>query len=201
MMSACQHRDDGAGCGIHIVLRVSDRAQRSWGSSGIRTHGCSPSLGGQKNGLRDLWSGAARVVRPQVAPRPRPRLRRSAHLPRVRGPAGSLPAVRRGEARGARLPGRQSVLHQALRLLRDKAAANVKRGSASRRRPACSEIRCQPPSRRRRTLRTRCASSRSASPAADASSLWPTRNGTIPFVSSARGERPGANGTAMNKAS
>ena len=137
MIAACQHRDDGTGCGMRIALRVSDRAQRSWGSSGIRTHGCLPSPGGQKNGLRDLRSGAARVVRPQVAPCPRPRLRRSAHLPRVRGPAGSLPAVRRGEARGARLPGRQSVLHQALRLLRGPALSGLAdpgrgQGAASR---------------------------------------------------------------------
>ena len=137
MIRACQHRDDRAGCGIRIALRDSDRARRSWGSSGTRTPGCSPSPGGQKNGLRDLRPGAARVVRPQAAPRPRPRLRRPAHLPRGRGPARGLPALRHGEAGAARLPGRQSLLHQALRLLRGPALSGLAdpgrgQGAASR---------------------------------------------------------------------
>src|SRR6266508_6968664 len=47
----------------------------------------------------------------------RPRLRRPAHLPRCRGPARGLPTLWQGEAGAARVPGGQSLLHQALCLL------------------------------------------------------------------------------------
>src|SRR6058998_2535575 len=74
---------------------------------------------------RNLRPGAARVVRPQAAPRPRPGLRRPAHLPRRRGAARGLSALWHGEAGAARLPGRQSLLHQALRLLRGAALSSL----------------------------------------------------------------------------
>ena len=121
MIAACQRHDDRAGCGMRIAFPGSVRARPSRGSSAIPTRGSSPSPGGQKNGLWDLRPGAARVVRPQAPPGPRPRLRRPADLPRARGPAGGLPALWRGEAGAARLAGRQSLLHQALRLLRGPA--------------------------------------------------------------------------------
>ena len=125
MLRACQHRDDRAGCGTRIGLRGSDRARRSWGSSGTRMLGCSRSRPGQKNSLRDVRARAPGVVRSQAAPRPRPLLRGSAHLPRRRGPAGGLPALWHGEAGATRLPGRQSLLHQALRLLRGPALSGL----------------------------------------------------------------------------
>src|SRR5438445_11302776 len=90
-----------------------------------------------KKGLRDLRPGAARLVRPQATPRPRSRLRRRADLPRGRSPARGLSALWPGEAGTARLPGRQSVLHQALRLLRGAALSGLAapgrgQGAASR---------------------------------------------------------------------
>ena len=71
IMRVCQHRDDPAGCGMRIASQDSVRARPSWGSSGTRTHACSPSPGGQKNGLRNLRACPARVVRPQAARRVR----------------------------------------------------------------------------------------------------------------------------------
>src|SRR5712691_9568938 len=118
MIIACRLHDTRAGCGIRIAFRSSDPVRSSSGSSVIRTPASSRSSGGQKNRLRNLRPGAAWLVRPQTAPGARSRLRRPAHLPRARGATRGLSALRHGEAGTPRLPGRQSVLHQALRLLR-----------------------------------------------------------------------------------
>src|SRR5712691_5582459 len=67
MICVCQRHDAPAGCGTRIAVRDSVRARPSWGSSGTRTRGYSPSPGGQKNGLRNLRPRPARVVRPQAA--------------------------------------------------------------------------------------------------------------------------------------
>src|SRR5208283_2735506 len=45
-------------------------------------------------------------------------LRRSPYLPRVGGASGRLPAVWRGEARAAGLPGRERAAHEAVRPVR-----------------------------------------------------------------------------------
>src|SRR5918992_5521190 len=61
------------------------------------------------------------LVRPTRAMGPGPCLGRSAHLLGSGSATRALPALRQGEARTAGLPGRQSVLHQALCLLRGSA--------------------------------------------------------------------------------
>jgi len=137
-ITACRLHDLCAGCGIHIASRGSNRVQRSRGSSASPTPASSGSPGGQKNRLRDLRSGAARLVRSQAAPGARSLVRRPAHLPRVRGAPRGLSALWHGEAGAARLPGRQSLLHQALRLLRGPALSGLadpgrRQGAASRR--------------------------------------------------------------------
>src|SRR5918996_2434961 len=74
MIGACQLRDDRAGCGMRIAFRGSDRVQPSPESLGIPSRASSPSPGGQKNGVRGVQAGPARLVRPQATPRPRSRL-------------------------------------------------------------------------------------------------------------------------------
>jgi hypothetical protein len=108
MIAECQCLDARAGCGMRIAFPGSARVRPSRGFSAIPTPASSPSPGGQKNGGRDLRPGAAWVVRPPAAPRPRPGLRRPAHLPRRRGAARGLSALWHGEAGAARLPGGQS---------------------------------------------------------------------------------------------
>ena len=58
---------DRAACGMRIAFPGSARVRPSRGSSASPTLGSSPSPGGQKNGVWDLRSGAARVVRPPTA--------------------------------------------------------------------------------------------------------------------------------------
>src|SRR5918995_1951394 len=125
MIGACQLRDDRAGCGMRIASRGSDRVQRSPASSAIPSRASSPSPGGQKNGLWDVRPSAAGLVRPQVAPSPGSGLRRSADLPRCRGPAGGLPALWEGETGTARPPGPQTLLQQTVRLLRGPALSGL----------------------------------------------------------------------------
>ena len=75
----------------------------------------------KKNSLRRLRYGTLDLLRPQAPSGPRPLLRRHAHLPRTGDPACFLPKVRQGEAGGVCLSGQQSVLHQAVCLLRGQA--------------------------------------------------------------------------------
>jgi hypothetical protein len=125
MIAACQLPDARAGCGMRIAFPGSARVRPSRGFSAIPTPASSPSPGGQKNGLWDLRAGATRMVRPQAAPGPGSRLRRPAHLPRGRGAARGVSTLWQGEAGAARLPGRQSLLHQALCLLRGAALSGL----------------------------------------------------------------------------
>ena len=67
MIAACRLHDARAGCGMHIAFRGSDPVRLSRGSSASPTPASSCSLGGQKNGLRDLRPGAARLVRVRLA--------------------------------------------------------------------------------------------------------------------------------------
>lgn len=109
----------------HMLSPDSGRRKPSKVSSAIRRHGSSASPGAQKNGLRRLWPGVFRLVRPQGSPGTRPVLRRHAHLPGHRGPARSLQGLRQGEARSPRLPRRQPALHPALCLVRGPALPAV----------------------------------------------------------------------------
>ena len=80
MIAACRLHDTRAGCGMCIAFRASNRGRPSRGSSANPTPASSHLPGGQKNGVRNLWSGPPRLVRPQTAPGARSRLRRPAHL-------------------------------------------------------------------------------------------------------------------------
>ena len=120
----------GAGCRCPGHARISGVARTSMPSpdfvlalgcaafSVIRKRGSSPWSGGEKNGVRCLRDGAAGLVRPAHAASSRPVLWRYTGLPRTGGAPGSLSALWQGEARATGFPGRQSVLHEAIRLLR-----------------------------------------------------------------------------------
>jgi hypothetical protein len=75
------------------------------------------SRGGEKNYLRGLRQESPVVLRSQVAQGARSVLRRYAHLPGDRGPTRPVQELWQGEDRRAFVAGRQSVLHQTLRLL------------------------------------------------------------------------------------
>ena len=72
---------------------------------------------GGKNSVRRLRDSALDVLRPHDSPGSGPLLRRHTDVPGDPGPPSVVSDVREGEAGAARLPGRQSALHQALRLL------------------------------------------------------------------------------------
>src|SRR5229473_888488 len=74
-------------------------------------------LGAQKNGLRLLWAGPRRLVRPAGAAGSRPAERRISDCSGTRSAARRVPPLRRREARAAGLSGGQSALHQTLCVL------------------------------------------------------------------------------------
>ena len=98
---------------VHIPRYVESSVTRRLAS--LRLYGA------QKNDLRVLWPCAIGLVRPTCTPGARSVLWRHAHLSGGRGAARSVPQLRKGEARGVGVPGGQSVLYQALCLLRGAA--------------------------------------------------------------------------------
>src|SRR6266571_148884 len=76
------------------------------------------SCGGEKNALWSLRHGGAGLLRPQGPPGARSLLWRHAHLPGARGLARVVPELRGGETGATALVGRQSVVPQALCLVR-----------------------------------------------------------------------------------
>jgi hypothetical protein len=116
----------------HIGSLASRRARLSSASLATAWPASSCCLGAQKNCLWSLRSSAPKLVRPAAAARPRPLLRRPAHLPRSGGATRSVPELRHGETGKARPACRQSVLHQALRVLRWTALSVVDHQGARR---------------------------------------------------------------------
>ena len=103
-------------------ISIGSPASSPWlecgGSSVTLGPWSSRSAGAEKNSLRGLRDRASRLLRSTAAPRARSLLRRPTSLSRALGSPGRLLSVRWREARAARLAGRQSPLHQAVRLLR-----------------------------------------------------------------------------------
>src|SRR6516165_2612782 len=93
----------------------------SMGSSATRMRWSSRYVAVEKNALWGLWPRAQGLLRSSAPPRARPLLWRQARLPRVLDPPRLVQAVRRREARGIGVVGRQPPVHQALRLLRGQA--------------------------------------------------------------------------------
>ena len=92
--------------------------RRSSASSVIPAGGLFGSSGAQKNSLWGVRSGAPWRLRSNTAPGTRPAVRRPADLRGGRAAPGRVSPLWRGEARTARLAGRQSPLHEAVRVLR-----------------------------------------------------------------------------------
>src|ERR1035437_9634547 len=106
-------RSDSGGCGMRMRSLVFVRYTRCAAFSVIRKRVSSFLYGAQKNCLRDLWSHAFGLVRPQHAPGSGSVQRRHPHLSRVRSTARAVPQLWPSEARASRIPGRQPLLYQA----------------------------------------------------------------------------------------
>src|SRR5271154_4832380 len=115
MMCGWPNQSNAADWRTHIASQAFARCNVSKGYSVIRKLGSSPWFAGEKNGLRQLRCGTPRLVRPKAAESSGFALRRSPYLPRLGGASGRLPAVWRGEARAAGLPGRECAAHEAFR--------------------------------------------------------------------------------------
>src|SRR4030067_644842 len=90
----------------------------SEGSSATPRPASSGSNGGGKNSVRCLRNGSPHLLRPPGSPGPGSLLRRHTGVPSDPHPAGPVQTVREGETGVAFLPLRQSLLHEAVRLLR-----------------------------------------------------------------------------------
>jgi len=122
MNRICERNDDSP------MLISSLRLSQGRGcrvSLGIPEPELSDSPDGKKNNLWSLRYGTPGLLRPQVPPGPRSLLWRHAHLPQTGDPACSVPKVRQGEAGEVSLPGQQSLLHQAVCLLRWQALQHL----------------------------------------------------------------------------
>src|SRR5271167_693808 len=108
----------GGSCVMRTVFRGSFRWSRCMGSSEIQRHAWYLCIGAEKNGLRQVWAWVSKLLRPPAMGGPGFVLWPVADLPGVRTAAGGVPQVWQGEVRGFELAGRQSVLHQTVRLLR-----------------------------------------------------------------------------------
>ena len=120
-------RSDGGDFGMSMHSRGFVRSPRCAACSVIRKRASSPSNGAQKNDLQLLWSSALGLVRPTHTARSRSVVWRRAHLSGDRGASGAVQELRAREARAARLPGGQSLLYQALCLLRWAALSSQRR--------------------------------------------------------------------------
>ena len=118
MISSCDPHDDIEGCWTNIDSPVFARARRSKASSATPRLGSSRCCAVKKNGLRVLRPRPFRLVRPEDPSGTGQVLRRRADLSGDRDPEGSVPELRYREAGEAVVSGRQPVLHQTLRLLR-----------------------------------------------------------------------------------
>src|SRR5450759_475940 len=103
------HRSDSGACGTRTRSPAFAPNPRCAVSSVIRRRASSRSPGAQKNGLRVLRANSFGLVRPAYTAGSRSAVRRHAHLPGDRGPAGAMPQLRQGEARAARFPGGQPL--------------------------------------------------------------------------------------------
>ena len=114
-------RSQSGGCGMHTPSRDFVRSPRCAACSVIRERGSSLSNGAQKNALRRLRTSALGLVRPTPAPGSRSVQWRRTHPAGARGASCCVQALRAREARAAGVPGGQSLVHQALCLLRGAA--------------------------------------------------------------------------------
>ena len=122
MNQACEKSGDSP---MPITFLGSPLNRRYPVSLVIPKPGSFGSPDGKKNNLRKLWDGTPDFLRPQAPLGPRPFLWRHAHLSRTGDPACFVQKLRQGEAGEVCLPGQQSVLHQAICLLRWQALQHL----------------------------------------------------------------------------
>jgi hypothetical protein len=115
-----KRHDDGV-CGTRIDFRVFDLNRAYAGSSVIRRRGFLLCGDGRKNDLRPVRWVVHGLVRPSRPSNVRSSQRPDAHIPALRDTAHCLPSVRGDEAQAPPFPGGQSVLHQAICVLRRSA--------------------------------------------------------------------------------
>ena len=118
MIPGCEDDDRWQTC---TASPASVQVQRYTGYSVTPRPESSVFIGGGTNSLRRVWPRPSSWLRPQAAPSTRPALRGHASLPGAGGPARRVQELRQGEAGATGLAGGQSILHQALRLLRGAA--------------------------------------------------------------------------------
>src|SRR3989337_2746469 len=99
------------------------------GSSATPRPASSGSNGGGKNSVRCLWNGSPHLLRPQGPLGSGSLLRGHPGSPSDPHPPGPVQTVREGETGVAFLPLRQSLLHEAVRLLRGTAMPRLDRKS------------------------------------------------------------------------
>ena len=116
-MDACQHHDNSATC---TGSPDSRHGPPSMASLATRGPSFSRSSDVKKNALRLLRASVANLLRSTTTASPRSFLRRSTCLSRLLHSPRPVSLVPRREDRTSRLAGRQSFLHQALRLLRGR---------------------------------------------------------------------------------
>src|SRR5574341_2253351 len=104
-------RSEGDGSRTRMRSRAFVHNPRCAASSAIPKPGSLSLSGAQKNGLWLLWACSQRMVRPADAPGTRSVLRRPTCVPAGRGAAGAVQELWDGEARAARVLGRQSFLY------------------------------------------------------------------------------------------
>ena len=118
MLSACPEPVAVCVSRSRMASSGSVRIASSRVCSVTATLASSRCIGAQKNRVRNMRQGGAHLLRPKATAGAGPVLRRQASVPGPRSPPRRLCALRQGEAGEARLPREESVLHQALRLLR-----------------------------------------------------------------------------------
>ena len=106
------------GCRTRIASPGCARRQQCVGCLAIRRRGSWCCCGGEKNGVWHLWTMAPQFLRQTATVGAGPVVRRRAHLPGRGGTPGGVPELRDSEARAAGEVGRQSLLQQAVCILR-----------------------------------------------------------------------------------
>src|SRR5260221_9966565 len=115
-MSGCENSNGS--CATRIAFRASCSRPKCMGCLVIRWSEWCIYTGAEKNGVRSVWLFVPQFLRSTTVGGPRSFLWTDADLSGAGDAPSGLPEVRRSEARTFGLAGRQSVLHQAVCLLR-----------------------------------------------------------------------------------
>ena len=132
MICGCQKHRSAAVWPMRTHFLVSEPEPSAAADLVTRRCESSPSRDAQKNVLWHLRNDAPQFLRPHEAAGAGLVERTVPHFARHRGASDSMPPVRCGEARAPLFPGRQSVLHQALCLLRRSALSSARSRTSPR---------------------------------------------------------------------